>query len=236
MAPNRMREVASAIALRTFIAAVACSLFGLGLLGAAHERVLWQATIGPQIKPKVLPHVYSGIDETVHHVLNSSSAGLLALASALAVWEVSGIIRASIGALDEIYETPETRPFWIRFPLSWGLAILWLAPLGRSEVSSLAHLAMAGVQSGFALRLAGREGGRLLRLFRGPGVARLGDVHRPADAGVEGPLERQRLQTRRADPLRCPTTPKRSSCAPEASAGSSSRRASSRLGTRSAIS
>ena len=40
-------------------------------------------------------------------MLSSSTAGLLALAAALAVWEVSGIIRASIGALDEIYETPE---------------------------------------------------------------------------------------------------------------------------------
>ena len=60
------------IALRMFIAAVACTLFALGILGATHQEQLWKQTIGP---------------------------------------EVSGIIRASIGALDEIYETPETRPF-----------------------------------------------------------------------------------------------------------------------------
>ena len=118
---------ASAIALRTFIAAVACTLFGLGILGAAQQRQLWQKTIGPQIQAKVLPHVFDGIDQTVHRVFSSSSAGLLALASALAVWEVSGIIRAAIGALDEIYETAEPRPFWIRFPLSFGLAIMFLA-------------------------------------------------------------------------------------------------------------
>jgi membrane protein len=120
---------ASAIALRMFIAAVACTLFGLGILGATHERRLWQDTIAPQIKPKVLPGVFDGADQTVHKVLSSSTAGLLALAAALAVWEVSGIIRASIGALDEIYETPEERPWWIRFPLSFGLAILVLAAL-----------------------------------------------------------------------------------------------------------
>ena len=120
---------ASAIALRTFIAAVACSLFSLGILGASHERQLWEKTIGPQIKAKVLPDVFSGINQTVDHVLSSSSAGLLALASALAVWEVSGIIRAAIGALDEIYETPEPRPFWVRFPISFGLAILFLAAM-----------------------------------------------------------------------------------------------------------
>lgn len=126
---HNLLTYASAIALRTFIAAVACTLFGLGVLGAAHERTLWKSTIGPQIEPKVLPHVFDGINETVQHVFGSSSAGLLALASALAVWEVSGIIRASIAALDEIYETPETRPFWVRFPISIGLAILFLAAM-----------------------------------------------------------------------------------------------------------
>jgi membrane protein len=118
---------ASAIALRMFIAAVACTLFGLGILSAAHEQQLWRKTIAPQIAPKVLPHVFDGINQTVNRVFSSPSAGLLALATALAVWEVSGIIRAAIGALDEVYGTPEPRPWWIRFPLSFGLAMLVLA-------------------------------------------------------------------------------------------------------------
>lgn len=137
---HNLLTYASAIALRTFIAAVACTLFSLGILGAAHERRLWKDTIGPQIKPKVLPDVFDGIDQAVQHVFASSSAGLLALASALAVWEVSGIIRAAIGALDEIYETPEPRPFWIRFPLSFGLAILFLAAmLGAIAIVWVGH-------------------------------------------------------------------------------------------------
>ena len=120
---------ASAIALRMFIAAVACTLFALGILGASHQQELWRQTIGPQIKPRVLPDVFAGIDQTVNKVFSSSTAGLLALATALAVWEVSGIIRAAIGALDEIYETPEPRPFWVRFPITFGLAILVLAAM-----------------------------------------------------------------------------------------------------------
>jgi YihY family inner membrane protein len=141
---HNLLTYASAIALRTFIAAVACTLFGLGVLGAAHERVLWKNTIGPQIQPKVLPHVFDGIDQTVQRVFASSSAGLLALASALAVWEVSAIIRAAIGALDEIYETPETRPFWIRFPLSFGLAILFLAAILGAIATIWAGHAVSG--------------------------------------------------------------------------------------------
>jgi membrane protein len=131
---------ASAIALRMFIAAVACTLFALGILGASHQQQLWQQTIAPQIKPKVLPDVFAGIDQTVHKVFSSSTLGLLALATALAVWEVSGIIRAAIGALDEIYETPEPRPFWIRFPVTFGLAVLVLAAmLGAIAIVWVGH-------------------------------------------------------------------------------------------------
>jgi uncharacterized BrkB/YihY/UPF0761 family membrane protein len=101
----------SAIALRSFIAAVACTLFGLGLLGALHEQRLWQDTIGPEIAPRVLPGVFADIVATVNRVFASSNGGLLALAAALAVWEVSGIVRAGTGALNEIYETPEQRPW-----------------------------------------------------------------------------------------------------------------------------
>ena len=132
---------ASAIALRMLIAAVACTLFALGLLGAFHQQQLWRQTIAPEIKPKVLPAVFNGIDQTVHNVFSSSSAGLVALAAALAIWEVSGIIRAAIGALDEIYETPETRPFYIRFPITIGLAILVLcAMLGAVAIVWAGHV------------------------------------------------------------------------------------------------
>ena len=132
---------ASAIALRMFIAAVACTLFALGILGVFHQEELWKQTIGPAIEPKVLPHVFDGIDQIVNRVFSSSTAGLLALASALAIWEVSGIIRAGIGALDEIYETEEPRPFWIRFPLSWGLAVLVLATmLGAIAIVWAGHI------------------------------------------------------------------------------------------------
>jgi len=128
-AEHNLLTYASAIAFRTFIAGVACVLFGLGVLGAAGKQELWKDTIGPAIASKVLTGVFVGIDQIVSKVFASSSTGLLALASALAVWEVSGIIRAAMGALDHIYETKERRPWWIRFPLSFGLALLFLSAL-----------------------------------------------------------------------------------------------------------
>jgi YihY family inner membrane protein len=126
---HNLLTYASAIALRSFIAAVACALFGLGLLGAAHEQRLWVDTIGPEIAPRVLPGVFAGIVATVNRVFVSSNAGLLALAAALAVWEMSGIVRAGTGALNEIYETDEPRPWWVRFPISFGLAFIFLCSM-----------------------------------------------------------------------------------------------------------
>jgi membrane protein len=138
---HNLLTYASAIALRALIAAVACTLFALGILGASHQQELWRKTIGPEIEPKVLPHVYDGINQTVNRVFSSSTAGLVALAAALAIWEVSAIIRAGIGALDEIYETQETRPFWIRTPLTLGLAILFLAAvLGAIAIVWAGHV------------------------------------------------------------------------------------------------
>ena len=138
---HNLLTYASAIALRALIAAVACTLFALGILGASHQQELWRKTIAPEIEPKVLPHVFDGINQTVNRVFSSSTAGLVALAAALAVWEVSAIIRAGIGALDEIYETPETRPFWIRIPLTLGLAILFLAAvLGAITIVWAGHV------------------------------------------------------------------------------------------------
>jgi membrane protein len=144
---HNLLTYASAIALRSFIAAVACVLFGLGLLGALHEQRLWVHTIGPEIAPRVLPGVFAGIVATVNRVFASSNGGLLALAAALAVWEVSGIVRAGTGALNEIYETPERRPWWVRFPLSFGLAIIFLCAM----LAAIAVIWAGQVSGGWSL-------------------------------------------------------------------------------------
>ena len=115
---------ASAIALRALIALVALLLLGLGILGGIHDTGLWTRTIGPAISGRVLPDVFKGMNQIVEKVFATSSAGLIVLASLLSIWEVSGVVRASIGALNHVYETEEYRPWWIRFPLSFGLAVV----------------------------------------------------------------------------------------------------------------
>jgi membrane protein len=119
---HNLLTYASAIALQTLIAAISFLLLGLGILGASHDTRLWNRTIAPAISHRVLPDVYRGVNEVVQRVFHTSSAGLIALAAALAIWEVSGVVRAVSGAFDAIYGTCDERPWWIRFPLSFAVS------------------------------------------------------------------------------------------------------------------
>lgn len=120
---------ATAIALRAVIAMVAIALLAIALLGETGNRDVWKKQIAPQIEPKVLPEVYRGIEATVNKVFSSSSAGLIAFATILAIWQVSGAVRACMSALSKIYGTKDERPWYVRFPLSIGIAIVVLAAL-----------------------------------------------------------------------------------------------------------
>jgi membrane protein len=120
---------AAAIALQAFVAMVALALLGIALLGATGHEHVWTKQIAPQIQPKVLPAVFRGIQATVHKVFSSSSAGLIAFASVLAIWEVSGTVRACMSAISKISGTKDDRPWYLRFPLSIGIAIVVTAAL-----------------------------------------------------------------------------------------------------------
>lgn len=120
---------ATAIALQAFVAMVALALLAVAVLGETGHQDVWTKQIAPQIHPKVLPAVYRGIQATVHKVFASSSTGLIAFASVLTIWEVSGTVRACMSALSKIYGTRDGRPWYVRFPVSIGIAVVVTASL-----------------------------------------------------------------------------------------------------------
>jgi membrane protein len=120
---------AAAIALQGLVAAVALALLGVAVLGESGHEDVWNSRIAPQIVPKVLPEVFGGIDATVQKVFANSSTGLIVFASLLAVWEVSGAVRACMSALSKIGGTKDKRPFYIRFPISFGIAVVLIVAL-----------------------------------------------------------------------------------------------------------
>jgi len=120
---------ATAIALRALIAMAALALLAIALLGETGNQDVWKKQIATQIKPKVLPDVYSGIQATVEKIFSSSSGGLIAFATVLAIWQVSGAVRACMSALSKIYGAKDDRPWYVRFPISIALGIVVLAAL-----------------------------------------------------------------------------------------------------------
>jgi uncharacterized BrkB/YihY/UPF0761 family membrane protein len=126
---HELLTFAAAIALQGFVAAVALVLLGIAVLGETGHESIWNDRVAPQVVPKVLPEVFGGIDATVQKVFSSSSAGLIAFASLLAVWEVSGAVRACMSALSRISGSKDDRPWYIRFPISFAIAIVLIVSL-----------------------------------------------------------------------------------------------------------
>jgi membrane protein len=139
---------ASAIAFQALVALVALVLLTVALLGRIGRQDVWTEQIGPQLKPKVLPQVYEGIDATCQKVFHTTSAGLIAFAALLTIWEISGVVRACMGALSRIYDTEDERPWWIRFPISIGIAlVLTSALVGSMLLATAARTAVHGAWS-----------------------------------------------------------------------------------------
>lgn len=114
---------ASAIAFQVLKALVPLTLFGLALLGALGEEKIWRESIFPRIEPHLDQTTAHAINASVQRIFTTSSTGLLAFASLLVIWYLSGAVRAVMGALNDIYEVEETRRWTVRFPLSFALAV-----------------------------------------------------------------------------------------------------------------
>lgn len=114
---------ASAIAFRALISVIPLALLGLGLLGALGLKDTWRNSIAPAIKPKVLPAVYDGINASVDKIFSSNSAGLIAFAAVLAVWDLSLGMSAVMRVLNHVHDVDEDRPTLRRVGVAVALAL-----------------------------------------------------------------------------------------------------------------
>ncbi|HEU5361824.1 MAG TPA: YihY/virulence factor BrkB family protein [Gaiellaceae bacterium] len=154
---------AAAIALQAFVAMVALALLALALIGATGHQHVWSGQIAPQLEPKFLPEVYAGISATVEKVFSTDSTTLIVIAVLLAVWEVSGAVRACMSALSRVYGANDERPWYVRFPLSIGIAVLLILALAGSFVLIVGLRHAAGGAQGVLLAI-GRWAGTIVLL------------------------------------------------------------------------
>jgi len=119
---NDLLTYASAISFQVFFALIPLLLFAFGLIGFLSLSDAWAKDMAPEIKPHVSDTAFKVIDDTVNQILGSKQLFWVTLGAAIAVWEISGAVRAVMQIFNRIYGVTETRRFWRRMRISLGLA------------------------------------------------------------------------------------------------------------------
>jgi membrane protein len=119
---HRLATHAAAIAFRILVSLVPLALLGLALLGALGLEDVWTDSIAPAVQDRVTQPVFAALDYSVQRIMSSNTAGVIAFASLLLLWELSRGVRSVMVALNEIHDVEERR--------SWAELLrttLWLA-------------------------------------------------------------------------------------------------------------
>jgi membrane protein len=138
---HELLTYASAIAFRALVALVPLTLLGIALLGALGRPDVWHDSISPRIEGAVSAPVYGGIDYSAERILESGTAGIIAFAAALLVWDLVWAVFAVMRALNRIHDVGESRPLRRRVLVAVGLAVA----VGLCLLGSVLVLAAAAV-------------------------------------------------------------------------------------------
>lgn len=146
---NDLLTRASALAYQALFAMVPTALVGVALLGFLDLRDVWSDDLAPRVRREVSPEGFAVIDSSVDRILQTRQIFWVTGGLALAVYQVSGAVRGAMGALNDIYEVDERRPFLRRIVLSVALAVAVFLGLG---------LAVVGVLTGGEIARAALDG------------------------------------------------------------------------------
>jgi membrane protein len=119
---NDLLAYASAIAYQVLFALIPLLLFALGLLGFLELESAWRQDIAPEIQRHVSTAGYTVINDTVNQILGAKHLFWVTFGAVIAVWEISGAMRAIMQVTNRIYEVEDRRPFWRRMRISFALA------------------------------------------------------------------------------------------------------------------
>jgi membrane protein len=114
---------ASAISFQILTAIIPFLLFVLGVAGLLHLNSVWRDHLEPQIRANVSSAVFTVIASAVDTVFAGRRVLWATVGGGLALWQVSGAVRAVMGALARIYGASVERSFVRRYTVSFVLSI-----------------------------------------------------------------------------------------------------------------
>jgi membrane protein len=101
---------ATAIAFRVLLAAIPATLFVIGLLGFLDLGSVWRSDVVPSLRDGVSPAAFHLIDHAVTYVLERQQVFWVTVGLGIAIWEMSGIVRAVGQILNRLYGVKDDRP------------------------------------------------------------------------------------------------------------------------------
>jgi membrane protein len=141
---DRLMTAAAAIAYQILSAVIPFALFALALFGLLDLASLWARHIGPWVAARTSGALYTVLNDTVTQVLERRQVFWVTAGLALTVWELSAAMRATMEALDRIYEVRHRRPWVSRMLVSLALG----TAVGALVLGAFVMLALGGVLSG----------------------------------------------------------------------------------------
>jgi membrane protein len=149
---NDLLTYASAISFQVLTAVVPFMLFALAMLGFLELTSVWHTDLAPEVRQRVSAASYKLINDTVTQVVDRKQVFWLSAGFALALWQVSGAVRAVMGALDGIYGSRRHRSLKERYLLSAWLSIVVTACLvGSFAVARFVPLLLGDLPTLLAL-------------------------------------------------------------------------------------
>lgn len=113
----------SAISFQILTAVIPFVMTMLALAGVLHLDGIWRDHVAPEIRAHVSSDVFSVISSAVSKAFSDKQLLWATLGGGLALWQVSGAVRAVMGAFERIYGVRSERLFLRRYLISFALAI-----------------------------------------------------------------------------------------------------------------
>jgi len=114
----------SAISFQILTAVVPFVISMLALAGLLHLGGVWRNHVAPDIRPHVSAAVFTVISSAVNEAFSGRRLLWATFGGGLALWQVSGAVRAVMGAFERIYGATSERPFLRRYLISFALSFV----------------------------------------------------------------------------------------------------------------
>ena len=121
MEENDLLTYASAIAFQVLTSLIPLALLVLSVMGFLGVEELWTKELAPTFKAQVSEEVYAVVDEVVRRTLGEEQLWWLTLGLVFTLWQVSGVARAIMGVLSDVYHDGDNRSFTARYLTSLAL-------------------------------------------------------------------------------------------------------------------